>query len=959
MRIYTIVILLFAFHVLSAQERTISGTLTSSDDGSPLPGINIVVKGTDVGTITDVNGYYSIKVPIGSTLVFSFVGMQTREVVVTKDNLKAVKTPTQQDNAGQRRKTNSLPPIPRSLYKDSVYQDGTGIAVLTEKTPTYTTPRSSDPATTRQIRKRGNTYHLKTDAAPLYWRGYTVQFSTSVAIEQINKLPSIQSEFVQGRTDGTKIQWSGADQGEIFSWGPSLTTLEFDGSDYPFDKNGKLVPSGTGNGKAANNYKALPFFRTGFTNTNEIVVALPMRRFPTVIFDLEHRARSGIVPNSRYSKLNIGASFKNLRIAEGVTASASLYYNTSDGNFVNRGANLATVVGAVYRTPNTFDNANGLSANEASSATTSYQFEDGSKRSHAPGIADNPNGLVNELPDHEELQRIIATTNLRYATDSPFDLVLNGSLDKQSNVITFGVAPGYSGYQYGRLTNRIDDQTFANSILTASYSQRLFDGILKLSLAHNVDYTRRELNRADGYGFAEGSYGDINDAASIRTIRKDLKRTAQEIVLNAQYELYNWINARFANRTYFSNTLNDGQFTNLFPSGSLSLNLAEPLLLPFDEMRLYATMSRSIREAPLLYSSWSYGSTALPVEEYATFYEANELTFTNDIAPEIERKFETGLRLQSGGFNFETSYFNNYTKNFVAPVPTSEGFGLENVGSIRNSGGAISAGYFGNLYNGHWGTDLKWTKYNSVVEEIYRPVDWIAVAGFQNVHTVLASGQPMGSIYGTTYVRNDKGQKVIGADGFPLKDNTLKMIGNPVPDWNLGWSSYIQLNQFRVSWVLDFKKGGDVWNGTNAMLDYLGRSSNTGEHRNTSNFVFDGVDINGLTNVTPVSFYDPAKSIADNRWVRYGWDGIGEDYIEDASWVRLSELILSYTLSRPGNTTIKNIKISLIGRNLFLITPYTGVDPSSNLFGYTTGNGLDLFNTPSVRSYSAQLTIQI
>ncbi|HMG90171.1 MAG TPA: TonB-dependent receptor [Chryseolinea sp.] len=959
MRVFTIIILSFACHSLVAQERTISGVLTSSDDGGPLPGINIVVKGTDVGTVTDANGYYSIKVPVGSTLVFSFVGMQTREVVVTEDNLKPVKTTTRQDGPEQKRKANSLRPIPRSLYKDSVYQDGTGIAVLTQKSPTYSTPPSSDPATTRQITKRGNIYHLKTDSDPSHWRRYTVQFSTSLAIEQINKLPSLQNEFAQGRTDGSKLQWRGADQSEIFSWGPLRRTLEFDGSNYPFDKNGKLVSSGSGNGKAANNYNALPFFRSGFTNTNEILVAIRSRRFATFTFDLEQRTRSGIIPNSRYGKLNVGASVRNLRIVEGVSASASLYYNTSGGNLVNRGANLATIVGAVYHAPNTFDIANGLSSKEARSAAASYQFEDGSKRSHAPGIADNPYGLVNDLPDNEEFHRIIATTNLRYATESPFDLVFNGSLDKQSNTTTFGVPPGYAGSPDGRLTNRMDDQTFANSILTASYSYEHFDGNLKLSLSHQADYTRRELNREDGYSFFEGSYGDMNDAASSRTLHKYLTRTAQEIVFNAQYELYNWINVRLANRICFSNTLNDKQFTNLFPSGSLSVNLAEPLSMSVDEMKLYATMSRTIREAPLLYSSWSYGSTTLPVGEYAAFYEANELTFTNDIVPEIERKFETGVKLQSGGFNVDVSYFNNRTENFVAPVSTSEGFDLQNVARIKNYGGAISAGYFGYIYNGHWGTDLKWTKYNSVVEEIYTPDDWIATAGFQNAHTALAVGLPTGSIYGSSYVRNDEGAKVIGADGFPLKDNNLKMIGNPIPDWNLGWSSYIQLNQFRFSWLLDIKKGGDVWNGTNAVLDYLGRSSNTGKHRNTSNYVFEGVDINGVNNVTPVSLYETAKPISDNRWVRYGWDGIGEDYIEDASWVRLSELVLSYTLSRPRNAAIKSIKISLIGRNLFLITPYTGVDPSSNLFGYTTGSGLDLFNTPSVRSYSAQFTIQI
>jgi hypothetical protein len=80
------------------------------------------------------------------------------------------------------------------------------------------------------------------------------------------------------------------------------------------------------------------------------------------------------------------------------------------------------------------------------------------------------------------------------------------------------------------------------------------------------------------------------------------------------------------------------------------------------------------------------------------------------------------------------------------------------------------------------------------------------------------------------------------------------MIGNPIPDWNLGLSSYFQLRRFKVSFLLDFKKGGDIWNGTNAVLDYLGRSTQTGNTRNTANYVFDGVDVNGNINTIPLTF---------------------------------------------------------------------------------------------------------
>src|SRR5690606_26449624 len=67
----------------SGQERTVTGTVTSEEDGSPLPGVNVVFKGTTLGTVTDVSGKYSLSVPVeGGTLIFSFIGLVSRELEI-------------------------------------------------------------------------------------------------------------------------------------------------------------------------------------------------------------------------------------------------------------------------------------------------------------------------------------------------------------------------------------------------------------------------------------------------------------------------------------------------------------------------------------------------------------------------------------------------------------------------------------------------------------------------------------------------------------------------------------------------------------------------------------------------------------------------------------------------------------------------------------------------------------
>ena len=79
-------LLLIAFTLgLNAQGVQIKGVVTSADDGQSIPGVSVFVKGTTTGTMTDINGYYTLdNVPMNSTVVFSFVGMKTQEIVVTE-----------------------------------------------------------------------------------------------------------------------------------------------------------------------------------------------------------------------------------------------------------------------------------------------------------------------------------------------------------------------------------------------------------------------------------------------------------------------------------------------------------------------------------------------------------------------------------------------------------------------------------------------------------------------------------------------------------------------------------------------------------------------------------------------------------------------------------------------------------------------------------------------------------
>ena len=150
-------------------------------------------------------------------------------------------------------------------------------------------------------------------------------------------------------------------------------------------------------------------------------------------------------------------------------------------------------------------------------------------------------------------------------------------------------------------------------------------------------------------------------------------------------------------------------------------------------------------------------------------------------------------------------------------------------------------------------------------------------------------------------------------------------------------------------------------------MNYFGTSKISGDQREDV-VVFDGVKQTGTTgegaaiyaeNDIAVGLADVNKAEGDIYWRRYGFGGIGEMNIYDASWVRLRQVSLGYTLptSLFDNNFIGGAEITLTGRNLWLSTDYPGVDPETNLTGDSNGYGLDYFNMPNTKSYSATLRL--
>ncbi|HTH55350.1 MAG TPA: carboxypeptidase-like regulatory domain-containing protein, partial [Cyclobacteriaceae bacterium] len=859
-KLYVCLCLCLISSILFAQtrDRVISGQLKSTDDGSPLPGVNVVIKGTTDGTVTDSDGRYSLSVPIGSVLVFSFVGMQTREVLVTETGLQPVRGDFAIHVKSRKQTWNP------SILQDTV--ELPGVATLNDKTPSYKIRNNqlnpSDIVSIRELllnarifKGNKNKFVINTNSDQYRPKGIRIQYSHAINFEVAGKLPVLQSSYAQGRNVNGMPTWQGPDQSETMSWGPQVKTLEYTGSNYPYDRNGTITTAGNGDGKPVNAHNPFDFFRTALTNSDEIILWIPGIKQSTLSVDFARKSHQGVIPNNRLESNNFSLSMKRMNLSQRLKADLSLLLNSSNGRLLNRGSNISNLIGSLMITSPTFDLTNGYGSSGAVGNSLSYLLPDGSIRSTAPGLIDNPYGLVNQLPDREKNQRLNSSFGLTYEQQK-LQVSLNGSVDNQTNDITNGTFPGYSGFLQGRRMERHEERNDAALNLLSSYKfSNNYYNSWTLSFGYHFRQENRSISRTDGFGYMPANFNSVVAADSIHRFDFSKTRDIHEVATRLQFESGPY-NMQLGNRSYFSNTINSS-FVNLFPSLTFKVDLHNLVYIDFlNELKPYVSIGRSIRESPLLFGNNSSLSTQLAPTQYNRYFENQELTWHSQLKPETELKFETGLRAHTNfNLQFDFSYYNNTTFGMIMPVWNTNQFILQNVATVNNRGTNVSASfnpwsYYQDKIN--WGISLRWTKYNSVVKGLDVPNSTVPLAGFNSIQTVAAKDQPLGAIYGTTFLHDDHGRTIIGADGFPLVNSQLSYLGSPIPKFMISLEPYITLNKrWKFDFIIDFKKGGQVWNGTKAALNYAGRSQQTGEQRNISNYVFDGVTTNGAVNTVP------------------------------------------------------------------------------------------------------------
>ena len=336
------------------------------------------------------------------------------------------------------------------------------------------------------------------------------------------------------------------------------------------------------------------------------------------------------------------------------------------------------------------------------------------------------------------------------------------------------------------------------------------------------------------------------------------------------------------------------------------------------------------------------------------------------LEPEMTSSWEIGadLRFFNQRTRLDVAYYSTTVDNQIVSVRVSPASGTilqtRNEGTIENYG--VEATLAQDIFKTadfDWTITLNTSFNRGRVKKL--PDDIIEIQGTQygDIFPVARLNGSSTGISGKDYRRDPNGNVICDENGYPVIDPAKGIyIGNREPDFLVGLGSTFRYKHATLSFLFDGRCGGDVVNVTGRSLITNGMARWYDRYRNRE-VIFNGVqevpgpdgEMTYVKNTTPI--------ILDQNFVATYFSTVSSNFIEDGSYIRLSYVTLGYDFSHFFKKTwaVKGLSATFTGRNLFLLTKYSGNDPAilAAVSGGTGGMGIDNYNVPVSRSFNFTL----
>jgi TonB-linked SusC/RagA family outer membrane protein len=1057
--LFLALLLLTGLQGVFAQTRVITGTVTSSEDKQPIPGVTIVVKGTTIGTNTGTDGKYVLSVPTKyNFLNFSYVGMKSKDVEIgtaTSLDVVMIYDVMNMDEVvvtaiGVPRETKALSYAVQNVSSDEISKAGQSdmINSLQGKVSDVQIVSSSGTAGAAsyiQIRgvtsltgnnqplfvidgvpvagaetggsvasASGGNYDgvalsnraidinpddvesvsvLKGGAATALYglraasgaiiittkkgqagsgKKINVTFNTSVKFDVVSQLPARQQEYGQG-TNGSWIS------GNKFSWGPKLDTCALDKTNWnnyewkDFDVDGRIVSKQTGTGGPVNTYNPYSFFQTGITTDNSLSLS-GGSDISTFYFSFSDNQTKGIVPDNTLRR-NTFKITGDTKLSEHFKVSGTANYIITTGNRIQQGNNTSGVMLGLLRTPPTFNNAAGYDF------PSDYLLPDGSplpsagnERSYRHGIYyDNPYWTANMNSYKDQVNRLIGSAQVDYLANKWLSFTYRIGMDWYGRKINDDLAVGSSTQPAGWAKRGEELSKNFNSDLMMTIDKNFAKEFnVHFILGQNMTQNYFSTLNSQALGLVIPAYYDLNNTTSIASQEATSNRRGAGIYGDLTLSWKNMLYLSATGRNDWSTTLPAGNNSFFYPSVGLGWiftqlpGLKDNKVLPYGKVRVsYAITAKdappyytqTYYTTPSILDGWTSGLT-WPYNGTNGYLYSNVLG-NNQLKPEKTKNFETGIDLKfiQNRIGISYTYFNNKTTDDILQVPIAASTGYNyvnlNAGSIQTQGHEVTLDFVPiKSKNWYWDITVNWSKINNKVLALAPGINRLFLGGFTGSEIDAVVGQPYRTIYGYDWERDKAGNVLIGTDGYPIESQNETALGNVDPKWTGSFGSNLKWKDLSLYFMVDIKYGGKMWDGTRGAMDYFGTSAGTLNRGQM--VVFEGVNAaTGQKNTTAVpmsqDWYQSAGS---------GFVGATAPYIEDAGWVRLRTVTLTYNISKfLKKTFIRQLSVYFTGTNLLVFTKYKGVDPETSLAGSDNAQGIDYFNMPGTKSYTLGLNL--
>ena len=959
-----------------AQSINVTGRVTDGADGNTMPGVTIQVKNTTSGTTSDINGQFSLPVNPGATLVFSFIGYETQEVVVGDNrtiNVTMRPELTELEELvvigyGTQKKSDRTGAVINVQAEDmnkGVLQDpiqgmqGKAAGVLITK-------KGGDPNSGFSVRVRGAS-SLETDTQPLFVvDGVPGVDATTIApedIESFNILKDASAAAIygsrgahgvviittkKGSTKGNRIEFSSYVSTE--SVANRLEMLSGDQIRAYVQENGLNFID-----NEANTDWQDEIYRTGSSQNYSLAVSGNTSK-GVYRASVSHQDFAGVVIGSEkqrtIGRINIDDKFLNERL----TVSAGLAGTFEKNDYVNYTSNgpMDVIYHMIQRNPTdpVFDEEGNY-----------FEFQ-------REFNYWNPVALANEITndrnakdffsflraDLEILEGLYGGVNLSYVRDD------NESFYFEPNTLQQGAFVGYGRRNYDNHSSKLIETT----------------------LRYNKGFGRHTMELLGGYswqdqvytGFrAQGNnpflnYSGANDLGMLQTVvaGRDITSYNNMSLMISFFGrgVYNFDNKYFLTATIRrdgSSKFGTNKEWGWFPSASVMWNVTgEGFMQNLDfltNLRLrvgYGLAGNEKIGIGLDRRTYVSGGSAFNFE---TGDEVISMVFAQESNPNLqwETNSELNFGIDFGFLNDRISgtfeYFNktNYDLlgQYSVPVPPNLSDRIwANVGEIKIKGWELTIqAYPVRTSNFEWRTNVTYSTYDQEVinlSDASRDFNWSrtqegylegrGLVGDINWTQSIEPGRPVGSWYMPEYAGlSDDGKFLFyTAAGGVTRDITRaerRFLGNANPDFELGWSNYFTfLQNFDFSFTVRAVYGHEIFT--------------------TTRLIFGNPYWLPAINVLESALEEKERGLNDNP-------KLSSYYLEDGSFVRLDNLSLGYNIPVKN---ISNLRVYVASNNLFTLTDYTGVDPEISATGRSFG--LDQYNVyPKTRTFILGVNITL